>query len=224
MKRRAPIIAPSSWLWGRPACRWSRSTRTEHGASPRPSAPQALIKDRTAARNRARNRAKNQRLDLLKHQTDTRLAQIKTNLKDIEDAMATRINQHEALAERFAILISIPGIAKLSAFAILIDMPELGDIEAKQAASLAGLAPITRQSGNWKGRAHIRGGRANLRQALYMPALVATRFNPDLRAKYDALVRAGKPAKVAITAVMRKLLLLANALLRDQRKWSPNSA
>ena len=139
----------------------------------------------------------------------------------VEAAMETLIKKDEALAERFAILLSIPGIAKLSAFAILIDMPELGAIEAKQAAALAGLAPITRQSGNWKGRARIRGGRANLRQALYMPALVATRFNEDLKAKYQELIKVGKPAKVAITAVMRKLLLLANALLRDRRKWTP---
>ena len=84
-------------------------------------------------------------------------------------------------------------------------------------------AIATTGSGTWKGRAFIRGGRANLRQALYMPALVATRFNADLKAKYEALTDAGKPAKVAITAVMRKLLILANALLRDRRKWTPNT-
>lgn len=181
-------------------------------------AHRALIKDRTAAKNRA----KHLRLAVLKRQNTKRLAQIATDLKAIEAAIETLIKQNEALTERFAILLSIPGIAKLSAFALLIDMPELGNIEAKQAASLAGLAPITRQSGNWKGRAFIRGGRASLRQALYMPALVATRFNPDLKIKYQTLIKAGKPAKLAITAVMRKLLLLANALLRDRRKWSPN--
>jgi len=70
------------------------------------------------------------------------------------------------------------------------------------------------------GRERIQGGRTVLRHAIYMPALVAARFNPDLKAKYDQLIRAGKPAKLAITAVMRKLVVIANALLRDDRKWS----
>ena len=93
-------------------------------------------------------------------------------------------------------------------------MPELGALEPGKAASLAGLAPVARQSGGWTGRAFIRGGRASVRQAVYMPALVATRFNPDMKAKYKQLINAGKPAKVALTAVMRKLILLANALLK----------
>ena len=103
-------------------------------------------------------------------------------------------------------------------------MPELGLLEPGQAACLAGLAPIARQSGRWTGRAFIRGGRANVRQALYMPALVAMRFNPDLKAKYDQFIAAGKPAKVALTAIMRKLIVLANALLSAKRNWAPKSA
>ena len=103
-------------------------------------------------------------------------------------------------------------------------MPELGTLEAGQAASLAGLAPIARQSGRWTGRAFIRGGRADVRQALYMPALVAARFNPDLKAKYAKLIETGKPAKVALTAIMRKLILLANALIKAKRPWTPKTA
>ena len=86
------------------------------------------------------------------------------------------------------------------------------------------LAPIARDSGQHRGRRHIRGGRAILRQALYMPALVATRFNADMKTKYQALVAAGKPAKVAITAVMRKLIILANTLLRANRPWTQKMA
>jgi len=127
-------------------------------------------------------------------------------------------------ARRFAILLSIPGIARVSAFTLLIEMPELGAMDAKQAASLACLAPVACQSGRWTGSAFIRGGRASLRQALCMPALVAMRFNPDLQAKYRQLVDAGKPAKVAITAIMRKLVVLANALSRHGRKWSEHPA
>ena len=120
------------------------------------------------------------------------------------------------LAERLTILASIPGISRITAFALIIEMPELGHIESKQAASLAGLAPIARQSGRWTGRAFMRGGRASLRQALYRPALVAARFNPDLKAKYNQLRQAGKPAKIAITAIMRKSRP-GNALLSDNR-------
>ena len=99
-------------------------------------------------------------------------------------------------------------------------MPELGTLEPGQAASLAGLALFTRESGKWRGKSFIRGGRAQVRRALYMPAVVATQYNPDLGAKYRALKAASKPSKVALTAIMRKLVLLANALLRDGRKWT----
>jgi transposase len=119
---------------------------------------------------------------------------------------------------------SIPGIAQATALSLLIEMPELGALDQSQVASLAGLAPMARDSGASRGRRTIRGGRAHLRQALYMPTLVAARFNPDLKAKYQALLAAGKPAKVALTAIMRKLIILANALLRDQRHWSPKPA
>ena len=103
-------------------------------------------------------------------------------------------------------------------------MPELGTLEPGQAASLAGLAPMARQSGRWTGRAFIRGGRAEIRQALYMPALVAARFNPDMKAKHQQPTCAGKPAKLALTAVTRKLIVLANALLKGKRSSSQKFA
>jgi transposase len=84
----------------------------------------------------------------------------------------------------------------------------------------AGLAPMTRQSWKWQGREHIRRGRAEMRRYLYLPALVATRFNPDMKTKYDQLVASGKCKKLAITAIMRKLLVMANSLLRDRGKWT----
>ena len=131
---------------------------------------------------------------------------------------------NERLEARSDILVSIPGFAHATACTLLIDMPELGSMDAKQTGSLSGLAPVTRQSGNWQGKSFIQGGRASLRQALYMPALVAIRFNPPLKAKYLALRAAGKPAKVAIVVIMRKLLIIANALLRDNRKWTLEAA
>ena len=99
----------------------------------------------------------------------------------------TLIKADPDLARRYDIIVSIPGLATIAAFTMIIDMPELGTLENGQAASLAGLAPATRQSGTWTGRAFIRGGRASLRQALYMPALVAIRFNPQLKAKIRSL-------------------------------------
>src|SRR5680860_265882 len=104
------------------------------------------------------------------------------------------------------ILRSIPGIGAVCASTILIEMPEIGSMDRKQVASLTGLAPMTRRSGQWRGKSFIQGGRKVVRNALYMPALVAMRHNPDLRAKYQALIKAGKPPKVALTALMRKLI------------------
>jgi transposase len=179
----------------------------------------ALVKDRTAAKNRAKAIT----LPLLEKQNERRLAEIDVKIDEIDAAIEKRINDDVQLARRFEILLSIPGVSNITAFALLIEMPELGGLEGKQAASLAGLAPVQRQSGSWKGHAFIRGGRAFLRQALYMPALVACRFNPRLKADHARLVKAGKPAKVAITAVMRKLIVLANALLRDDRLWAENA-
>lgn len=120
------------------------------------------------------------------------------------------------------IICSIPGLSKVSAAALLTEMPELGTLRKKQAASLAGLAPMTRQSGQWRGKSFIQGGRKLLRNALYMPALVAMRFNPALKAKYTALIAAGKPAKVAVIALMRRLIILANTLIRENREWVEN--
>lgn len=179
-------------------------------------ARRALVKDRTAARNRQ----KILRLPLIKRQIAQRLRQIDRQIRAIEAAINQQIKDHPDLRRRFEILISIPGISNTTAATLLVEMPELGTLQPRQTASLAGLAPVTRQSGTRRGKAHIRGGRATLRQALYMPALVAARFNPDLKAVYTRLKNAGKPPKVAITAIMRKLIITANALLRDNRKWA----
>ena len=132
------------------------------------------------------------------------------------------------LARRLNILLSVPGLGEVTAFTLLAEMPELGSMDKRQTAALAGLAPITRASGTWKGKSFIRGGRANLRHALYMPALVAIRFNEEFKRKYQAMTTASgkdaKPPKVAITAIMRRMIVLANALLRDDRKWAKISA
>ena len=178
-------------------------------------AREALIKDRTAAKNREKTIT----LSLLKRQNAERLKQIEEQIASVEAEILARIKADENLAHRFEIVTSIPGIAHLTAFVLLIGMPELGTMEPGQAASLAGLAPMARQSGKWTGKAFIQGGRNKVRHALFMPALVAVRFNADLKAKYEQLIKAGKPPKVAIVAIMRKLVLLANALLKADRLW-----
>lgn len=184
------------------------------------NARDGLVRDRTALKNRSKNLT----IAVLKRQCRQRLDQIARHLEALDAEIATIIAADERLARRHAILTSIDGLGTLTANQLVATMPELGSLENKQAASLAGLAPHARQSGQWKGKSFIRGGRANVRQALYMPALVAARFNPDMKAKYLELIAAGKPAKVAITAVMRKLIVTANALLKQDRLWTRSPA
>ena len=177
-------------------------------------ARRALVKDRTATKNRQHNL----RSPLLKHQTKQRLKQIRQQIETIDARCMELVQSDVLLSKRYNILISIPGLGALTAIIILSEIPELETMDKRQTAALAGLAPIARQSGAWKGKSFIRGGRANLRQALYMPALVAIRFNDEMAQKYKSIPEAGKPAKVAITAIMRKLIITANSLLRDDRK------
>jgi transposase len=184
------------------------------------TARNALIKDQVAAQTRAKAIT----LPLLKRHNAARLMQIDAQREAVDAEINALIQGDPDLAQRFAILCSIPGIAEVSAAMLLIEMPELGSLDEKQVAALAGLAPIARQSGNWKGKSFIRGGRQQVRQGLYMPALVAIRFNADLKAKYEQLIKAGKAPKQAITAVMRKLIILANALLKKGRKWQTRVA
>jgi transposase len=178
-------------------------------------ARQALIKDRT----RVLNRQKTLTLPLLKRQAKARLTQLNTQLFQVDEVINTMLLSTPDSSRSLNIICSIPGLSKVSAAALLIEMPELGTLKEKQVASLAGLAPMTQQSGRWNGKSFIQGGRKHLRDALYMPAVVAARHNPDMKRFYDRLINAGKPAKVAITAIMRKLILLANALIKQDRKW-----
>lgn len=177
-------------------------------------ARRALVKDRTAALNRGKTLT----LPLLKRQSQQHLDQAQAQAIDRE--RATILADNARLKARADTLVSIPGFGAATAAALLSDMPELGSMDGKRTASLAGLAPITRQSGSWRGKSFVQGGRATLRQAIHRPALVAIRFNPPLKAKYQALRATGKPAKGAVVAIMRKLLITANALLRDDRKWT----
>lgn len=180
----------------------------------------ALVKDRTAASNRRHVR----RSPLLQRQSKARIAHIDAQIAQIDAAIAAIMATQPDLMEKEKILLSIPGIGPATVRAFIIDMPELGSIENAQAASLVGLAPIASDSGAMRGKRHIGGGRAHVRQAIYMPALVACRYNPDLKAKYNAMIKLGKSPKIAITAIMRKLVVLANALLSKGKLWTPKPA
>lgn len=137
--------------------------------------------------------------------------------QDIDDA----VRGSPAWRAKEDLLQSVPGIGSTIARTIIAELPELGTLTRRQVAALVGLAPFTRQSGQWRGRSFIGGGRAAVRTALYMGAMVAARFNPGLKAFRDRLVAAGKPKMVALIAVARKLLTILNAILRDAKPWRP---
>ena len=184
------------------------------------AARHALIKDRTAALNRE----KQARHAVVRRLQKSRLALIGKQIKALDAEIAKATAADEELARRNEVLTSIPGVGPAVAAILLSDMPELGRIDGKAAGSLVGAAPRTRESGQWKGRSFIRGGRAGPRRMLYMAALSAIRHNPDMARKYAEMRDRGKPAKVALTAVMRKLAVLANALLKQDRLWTPEPA
>ena len=178
-----------------------------------------LSKDRTAQINRLATA----HVPLLKRQIKARLTQIERHIAAIDEETESLIKTCPKRRRTLEILTSIPSIGGITARAICAQCPEIGTLHHKQIAALAGLAPMTRQSGAWRGKAHIQGGRKELRQALFMPALVAMKKNPDLSAKYTAMRKAGKPHKVALTTLMRKLIQLANTLVKQDRTWRPKN-
>ncbi len=149
------------------------------------------------------------------------IADLSAQCRTIEDELARRLAEDPELTRVFQILTSIPGIGERVATLLVADLPELGHADRKAIASLAGLAPHVSQSGNAPARAAIGGGRPCVRAALYMAGLVATRAHPDMKRAYIALRTQGKPAKVAIIAIARKLLVTANALVRDNQTYKP---
>jgi transposase len=183
------------------------------------NARDALIKDRVAALNRQAIAVS----PLIKRQLAQRLRQIDAQIEAIDKYLKAMRSAAADVRERFDILTSIPSFGEATANVLMVETPELGCLDQAQAASLVGLAPVANDSGQTRGKRSIRGGRARARRALYMPALNAIRFIPEFKDKYQAMIKAGKPAKVAIVAIMRKLIILANALIRDKRKWAPAS-
>jgi len=126
--------------------------------------------------------------------------------------------------DKVELLESVPGIARVTSLRLVTALPELGTLNRREISALAGVAPFNQDSGQWRGKRRIYGGRAAARTALYMAALVGSRHNPVLRAFYQRLRAVGKPAKVALVACMRKLLTILNTMLREGRPWNPGLA
>lgn len=147
------------------------------------------------------------------------LAMLQKELSTLEQDLDTTVRGTPAWREDEELLTSTPGIGDTTARTLLADLPELGKLGHKQITALVGLAAYNRDSGTMRGRRTIWGGRASVRAALYMATLTAIQFNPAIKACHERLRAAGKPAKVAIVACMRKLLITLNAILRDRRPW-----
>lgn len=143
-----------------------------------------------------------------------------SRLADLDEELAHTIRESPIWREKDALLQSTPGVGPVLARTLLASLPELGTLTRQQIAALVGVAPLNRDSGRFRGARRVWGGRAHVRAALYMSALVATRFNPVIRVFYQRLCAAGKIKKVALTACMRKLLTILNAMLRHQTPWT----
>lgn len=159
--------------------------------------------------------------DSLRADSEDHSHALQCQLERIEERIRGLIAADEALQERHQLLTACKGIGETTAATLIAELPELGQASHAQIAALAGLAPFNRDSGTLRGTRQIRGGRRAVRTALYMATLCAVRYNPDIKAAYDRLRKAGKHAKVALVACMRKLLITLNSLIRDNRKWKP---
>ncbi len=144
-------------------------------------------------------------------------------LAQMDRDLVQAVVANSALKMRFDLLVSTPGVGPVVALTLLSDLPELGRLNRRQIAALVGVAPLNRDSGQLRGSRGIWGGRASVRRALYMAALVGVRWNPVIRRFYQRLVAAGKPVKVALVACMRKLLVILNAMLRSSTRWMPEA-
>lgn len=155
----------------------------------------------------------------LKTSITSHITWLQQQIADLEKQMDEQITSQSVWKEKDTLLQSVPSVGKILSRVLLAELPELGTLSNKKITALVGLAPYNRESGTWKGRRFISGGRAFIRTKLYMASLSAIQHNPVFKKFYQHLIQQGKKAKVALTAVMRKLLIILNAMLRDQRSW-----
>ena len=174
----------------------------------------------TAEKNRAMRNASNA---ALQKSIGRILKALELELARLDDDVDKMVRNSPLWREKEDLLASVPGVGKVIARTLLAEMPELGTLNNKQVAALAGLAPWTRQSGQWRGKSMIGGGRSVCRTVLFIAALSATRYNPDLKAFSQRLLNAGKPKMVVLIAVARKLLTILNAIIRQSTPWQPKT-
>jgi transposase len=172
----------------------------------------------TALRTMEKNRRQVMPNDL-KPSFDRIVKALDRELKSLEQLIDDALDQHPSSRHKRELLTSMPGIGNTVAATLIGDLPELGSLDRREIASLTGVAPFNRDSGKLRGQRHIRGGRAHSRTALFLTAMVATRFNPDIKRFYERLLDKGKHKKVALTACIRKIVIALNAMLRDNVPW-----
>lgn len=158
---------------------------------------------------------------LLSQRLEEHIVWLQAEIKSLEEEMSRFIQTNPVWQKKEALLQSVPGVGQVTSFTLLAELPELGTLNRQKIAALVGLAPFNSDSGPRRGKRRIFGGRAGVRGALYMAALVSTKFNPVIRAFYERLLARGKEKKVALAACMRKLLVILNAIIRDQQPWNP---
>lgn len=159
----------------------------------------------------------------LKKSLEQHIAYLEKQLAKLDDELQDKLRQSPLWQTQFDLLQSVPGIGPTTAATMIAELPELGRLSRHEIAALVGVAPFNRDSGKWKGKRATWGGRAPVRSALYMATLVATQYNPYIRAHYQQLVARGKAKKSALVACMRKLLVILNTMLKDQQPWNPKS-
>jgi len=150
------------------------------------------------------------------------IAWLECKLGELNDGMSQLLQESPLWRETEDLLRGVPGVGPVFSTTLLAELPELGTLDRRQIAALVGVAPLNRDSGTLRGKRTVWGGRAKVRAVLYMAALVASRFNPVIRAFYQRLLAAGKPKKVALVACMRKLLTILNAMVRHRHPWNPD--
>lgn len=152
------------------------------------------------------------------------IAWLENELEDLDKDLGQSIRESPVWREKDNLLQSVPGVGPITSSVLLASLPELGSLDRKKIAALVGVAPFNRDSGKMRGKRSVWGGRAHVRSMLYMATLTATRFNPVIKQFYTRLIQAGKEAKVALTACMRKLLTILNSIIRHSIPWRFQSA
>ncbi len=176
-----------------------------------------VVERLTAEKNRLRSAR-----ELVHRRVQDHICWLEQELADLDDDLERTLRKSPLWREKDNLLRSVPGIGRVVSITLLADLPELGTLSRHQIAALVGVAPLNRDSGRFRGKRMVWGGRARVRAALYMAALTASRYNPIIKAFYHRLCEAGKARKVALTACMRKLLIILNSMVKHRQTWNPD--